>query len=281
MDPEPKRWPGVGTGPFTLDKLACFDGWLNMLATMSAGALKKFSTWPRQYTVIDLNAGPGRYLLPNDRAVDGTPLLILRRLAASQFGSWRAAFVEQSEPIASELRGWLDQEASKLGVDRGRYAVLHGDHSKVVMPWVENSVPAKYGLGLLLHDPNGAPDFRLLEALAHEPRLIRFDVAVYLQATPLKRVRNLPPTRYDTTDWRRLDEAMVKVKRHWTVREPTGSNQYALCIGSNNPLPGTWTKRGFWPADSDRGRVILEQLTLTTRERQRLLQPSLGPEFDG
>lgn len=71
MPLEPKRWTGVGTGPFTIDKLTCVDGWLNMLITMSAGVLDRFQTWPRQYTVIDLDAGPGRYLLETDEPVDG------------------------------------------------------------------------------------------------------------------------------------------------------------------------------------------------------------------
>lgn len=277
MSLEPKHWPGVGTGAYTLDKLACVDGWLNMLFTISAGAMAKFPTWPRQYTVIDLNAGPGRYLLPSGQPVDGTPLLTVRRLAASQLMNWRAAFVEQFPAVTEELGAWLDQETGTLGIDGSRYTLLTGDHSSAVMPWVKDSVPVAGGLGLILHDPNGAPDFRLLERLVNERQLLRFDVAVYVQATSLKRVLNLDPERYDITDWRRLDEAMRQVKPHWVVREPAGSNQYALCIGSNGPLPG-WARQHFWPTTSDRGHAILEQLAFTTDERQRRLQPGLFPE---
>jgi three-Cys-motif partner protein len=246
-----------------------------MLITMSAGAMQKYQSWPRQYTVVDLNAGPGRYRLSTGAPVDGTPLLILRRLAAAQLSTWRAAFVEQDADMAEELRGWLAEEAANLGVNANQYCVLQGNHANVVMPWVARSVPAARGLGLLLHDPNGAPDFLFLEQLAHEPQLSRFDVAVYVQATPLKRVRGLDPDRYDVGNWRRLDEALSRVKPHWVVREPNGSNQYALCIGSNGRIPGTWTRQHFWPSDSERGRAILDQLALTTSERHRRLQPSL------
>lgn len=104
---QPRHWSGLGSGAHTVDKLACVDGWVNMLTAMSAGVLKKFQGWPRQYTVIDLNAGPGRYLLGNGQPVDGTPLLILRRLRASSLPGWRAAFVEQDPAMAAELSDWL------------------------------------------------------------------------------------------------------------------------------------------------------------------------------
>jgi hypothetical protein len=120
----PRKWPGVGTGPYPLDKSACVDGWLTMLIAMSAGTLERYRAWPRQYTVIDLNAGPGRYLLADGQPVDGTPLLILRRLAASRLERWRAAFVEQDGAMARELRQWLAREAASLGIDAGCYAVL-------------------------------------------------------------------------------------------------------------------------------------------------------------
>ena len=76
----PQRWPGVGTGLYTQDKLACVDGWLDILTKMTRGILQRFTLMPRQYTVIDLNSGPGRYLLADGECVDGTPLLIMRRL---------------------------------------------------------------------------------------------------------------------------------------------------------------------------------------------------------
>lgn len=161
--------------------------------------------------------------------------------------------------MARELEAWLSVEAAKLGVSSAHFDVLLGDHGKVLMPWVADSVPPRGGLGLLLHDPNGAPDLRLLQRFASEPQLSRFDIAIYLQATPLKRVRGLPQ-QYDTSNWEPLDQAMPKVKAHWVVRDPTGSNQYALCIGSNNALPGTWTRQRFWPTDSDRGRAIFDGL---------------------
>ena len=245
-----------------------------MLTTMSAGVLDRFTRWPRQYTVLDLNAGPGRYRLPDGRVVDGTPILVLRRLAHSKLQSWRALFIEADADIAAELRYWLDTEASLLGITTEQYKVVHGDHKQVVQPWVAESVPAKGGLGLILHDPNGAPDFGLLESLTHNPQLERFDIVVYLQATPVKRVRGLPEN-YDTAGWQRLEEAMPHVKRHWVVREPSGSNQYALCIGSNGPLPGTWKRQRFWPLESDRGQDIFERINLTARERRDFRQPGL------
>lgn len=271
---EPKRWAGVGTGPFTIDKLDCVDGWLDMLTTMSTGVLARFTSWPRQYTVIDLNAGPGRYVLPNRYVVDGTPILVLRRLAHSKLRTWRALFVEEEPDMAAELQYWLDEEAKRLGIAADRYEVRAGDHNRVVQPWVAAWVPARRGLGLILHDPNGAPDFPLLESLTHHPQLERFDVVVYLQATPVKRVRGLPD-KYDIAGWQSLDEALPRIKAHWVVREPNGSNQYAPCIGSNGALPGTWKRQGFWPLESDRGSDIFERLNLTVRERKNLRQPGL------
>ena len=250
-----------------------------MLTAMSAGVLEKFTSWPPQYTLIDLNAGPGRYLLSDGQVVDGTPILVLRRLAHSNLQTWRALFVEADVDMAADLQHWLDHEAKQLGIPKDRYEVRAGDHNKVVIPWVAAFVPARGGLGLILHDPNGAPDFPLLEALTHNLQLERFDVAVYLQATPVKRVRALPD-KYATASWQRLDEAMPRVKAHWVVREPNGSNQYALCIGSNGAIPGTWKRQGFWPLDSDHGRDIFERLNLTVRQRKRLQQPGLFDSLD-
>jgi hypothetical protein len=83
---------------------------------MTRGILRRHEYMPRQYTVIDMNAGPGRYLLHerDQVAVDGTPLLVLRRLAQSQL-TWRAAFIESRVEIAAHLRYWLAAEASALG----------------------------------------------------------------------------------------------------------------------------------------------------------------------
>jgi three-Cys-motif partner protein len=231
---------------------------------------------PRQYTVIDLNAGPGLYLLDNGELVQGTPLNVLRRLAQSQL-DWRAAFIEQDPEKAEHLRHWLDEEASSLNVQPSRYTMLTGRHERVLIPWVRKAVPANVAMGLLIHDPNGAPKLSFLEQLTHDRQLRRFDVAVYVQATSLKRTLKLPKEAYNTEAWRPLDEALRRVKANWVVRKPRGSNQYALCIGSNGPLGADWRRMEFWASDSDRGRVILEQLTFTRRELEHLhLQPLFG-----
>lgn len=137
-----------------------------------------------------------------------------------------------------------------------------GNHAEVVLPWVARWVPPTRALGLLLHDPNGAPDFPLLERLVREPQRSRFDVAVYVQATSIKRVLNRDARRYNIADWRPLDEALARIKPHWIVREPVGSNQYALCIGSNGELPA-WARQHFWPSRSERGRAICGVVDLT------------------
>lgn len=271
---EPRRWPGVGSGLYTHDKLACVDGWLDILTKMSRGLLQRHSFIPRQYTIIDLNSGPGRYLLGDGKCVDGTPLLIMRRLAASQM-HWRAAFVERNAEMARHLEYWLKLEAQRLGLATSQFCVINGDNSVVVLPWVEHSVPPSQGTGLIVHDPNGAPKLQLLEQLTHHQRLKKFDVAVYVQATSLKRVLNLPPNQYDIAGWHPLDGALRRVKAKWVVRMPTGSNQYALCIGSNGELGASWARQNFWPTNSDRGRAILEKLTFTGAERQRRMQPRL------
>lgn len=229
---------------------------------------------PRQYTVIDLNAGPGHYLLRDGEPADGTPLLVTRRLAKSGL-AWRAAFVEKDAAAAAHLRHWLAIETELLSVPKATVDVLEGDSESVVLPWASSSVPPSSGLGLLIHDPNGAPDMKLLETQTKSGQFRRFDVAVYVQATSLKRVLNQPTDRFNTIGWLPLDEALRRVKPMWVVRTPSGSNQYALCIGSNGSLGADWTRMGFWTTDSPRGQQILERLTFTVRERHDRLQPPL------
>jgi hypothetical protein len=137
---------------------------------MTRGILEKNSYFPRQYTVVDLNAGPGRYLLPDGDIADGTPLLVLRRLAISKL-QWRAMFVERNALMAEHLRYWLGQEAAKLTIDSKSFCVIEGDNQQVVLPWVARCVPPKYGAGIVIHDPNGAPKLGLLERLTHDQRL--------------------------------------------------------------------------------------------------------------
>ena len=243
---EPLIWRGVGTSKYTRDKLECVNGWLDILTRMSRGILRKYDSMPRQYTVIDMNAGPGRYFLHerDPSPVDGTPLVVMRRLARSGL-TWRAAFVESHAQMSIHLRYWLDSEAANLRIDPSNFDVLEGDHSKVLLPWVREAVPRTGGTGLLIHDPNGAPNLTLLEQLVAEPQLARFDVAIYVQATSLKRVLNLPQKAFNTEGWRPLHEALARVKSHWVVRAPRGSNQYALCVGTNGALGADWAKMQF------------------------------------
>jgi hypothetical protein len=162
-----------------------------------------------------------------------------------------------------------------LGIDAASFDVLEGDHAEVLLPWVRKAVPHNGGAGLLIHDPNGAPNFDVLERLVKDTQLKRFDVAVYVQATALKRVLNLPPGSFNTAGWLPLEQALRRVKSHWVVRTPSGSNQYALCIGTNGAIRAEWSRMRFWATDSSRGRDILEKLTFTQAERKALLQPKL------
>ncbi len=89
------------------------------MTKVTRGILEENSYFPRQYTVVDLNAGPGRYLLPDGDIADGTPLLLLRRLAISKL-QWRATFVERNALMAAGCE--LVSATRAAALDRGNGA---------------------------------------------------------------------------------------------------------------------------------------------------------------
>ena len=208
------------------------------------------------YCYIDMNAGPG--FDPKNPQDLGSPLRALRNIVP-RFPNARVLLCE--EELVTFMR--LSREVQSLEIPHNRIGVEFGDHADIVPAFAERQLTHR-PLGILFHDPNGIPDFELLERLSRMPEFSRMDFLIYIQAAPLKRAR-MAFGKHLT-----LKEHLTAIhKEYWIIRRPEGRHQFTFALGMNRLKIGDWKNRGFLQSDSDEGRWILERLSLTHAERHR------------
>ncbi len=240
---------GVGQSDMTPIKLEQLRMILAAHLDISGNVIRKMTNWRRYYLYIDATSGPGRYT-----EHIGSPLVFLEE-AQSRRLRYKALFIEEgkesSQELAQNVAGYPD------------VFVQDGDYESVI-PDVFTTNDEKQ-IGLLYIDPNnGMPNRAAIQHVAGVfPRL---DILLYASATAFKRVKGSP---------RLCDLIEGAGKRHWLIRKPFINDawQWTFLLGSNMSFAGKMKRDlGMEPVNSASGQRIIDQLSLTVDERERLFQ---------
>jgi three-Cys-motif partner protein len=198
------------------------------------------------YYYIDITAGPGYY--PKHEC-EGSPLVFLKTI--EKFGlDYRAFMIENSPQELFELRCNLaDYNCTILGED-----------NKVAVPRIINQMP-RNTFGVLYCDPNGIPDFGLLEWVSKRPSAQVLDILIRYNAAAVK--RNLH------NGYQRLLDSLDPIKKnHWIIQEPSAKWQWSFLWGLQTPNVHVMKKLGFHYLGSKRGKEIATKLHHTKNELQ-------------
>lgn len=256
---------------------AVFD---TSLGISKAKAVAAFPYWH-----IDMNAGPG---WNHEADCEGSPLVFLRSaIAAGRARPIRAYFCDINFSAIMDLKPACRPLLEQLPDCHAAYsyrpnAILLGEVARDIR---ETERDPKYAMGTLLSDPNGPkPEaFPLPEMAAFAAEFPRIDMALNLNLNVFRAVEGckvstrLHPKQVETfRKYPTVREVMESLgRRHWSVRNPnTGcSHHYMLVVGRNAETKRTPFK-DFYPADSEEGRRILDNLKRQDIG-QRLLFPGL------
>jgi hypothetical protein len=213
------------------------------------------------YLYIDLNAGPGQYVLDDGSYSLGSPLQMCLR--ADALGMPLTPYLCESDPTTAHT---LRQTLVSHGLPT--QGVTDGNN-RVTVPHVLSNLTRSSGYalstcyGLIYSDENGSlPPFDLLGKCAQSLRLC--DILIHVAATPIK--RQYYSDRHPLIE--RLDEMIAQVKKaHWYVRKPYGQHQWTFFLGTNwNAFPD-FSKYGFFDTRSRAGANILKSLSYNHKER--------------
>lgn len=251
---------GVGQSGATPSKQDGLDKLLRQHLSVCQRIIAKHPRWNCQtYQYIDMNAGCGW----NDH-VDcaGSPLVFLKAADAVKELSYKASFIEIEPRNAQTL-------LANIGGPSKSLEVCIADNKEELPVLVDNLPPR--AIGLIYTDPNGVPDFDLLEEVSKNPKCATMDILIRYTASAHKRNLHIKPER--------LLGCLGRVnKRYWMTREIEHGDrwQWTFLLGMNWGGMSSWKSQGFHWAHSDEGRNILEKLNYTNGEIAELRQPKLA-----
>lgn len=238
---------GMGHSEETPEKQDQLSGLFEMHIRAAKSVIQRYNWVDPVYRYIDLNAGDGKY-----HGNKGSPLVFCEQAHFHQM-AFRADLIEKEQMNCERL--------SKL-VCLDKCTIHHGMHEDILPSLLGGS--EKKPVGLIYHDPNGLPSFGMLARFSRQKESRMIDFLIYMSASSLKRVNGANGGGDD------LIAQLNKIsKKKWIIREPRTKHQWTFLLGTNSDnLDFTWGKRGFIDPRSERGREILENLTMTNRERQ-------------
>lgn len=263
---------GIGISDYTPTKQRHFREILNTHLIINEQIFKKHSSWNRidpYYWYFDIYAGDGK---PNNNL--GSPLIFLN-LAKNKQLKVKAIFIEKVKKNFKKLKvNTIDY------VFKNAQLFLHYGDNKNILP--EYFIPSvNYRYGLLYSDPNGISDFEILSKISNYPCYNRLDILINVPSAAIKKARCSPLCKNHNKN---LIEYIKTInKQYWLIREPylsnnngkkindrSGSWQWTFLIGSNwNNFP-RFKKLGFHEINSDRGQEILNKLTYTNEELEKM-----------
>lgn len=259
---------GMGNGRWTQSKHAYFSQILAFQTSLSRQIADKERHWKTGYAYIELNAGSGfKVGEPNYR---GTPLRAVE-VVRTHFPDARFMICENDPGRYTLLTAALRAEVAERGERMDGISVRCEDFECVVPNWL-SAIP-RPTLGMILHDPNGAPEFEALRRMSKQPAAFRMEFVLHVNATAIKWNRRLGHAVGGLIEGLRQIE-----KEYWIVREPVGPWQLSLVIGTNW-FP-EWKREGYHSIESREGMEILTRLHFTKAELQDQRQMRLWAADD-
>jgi hypothetical protein len=201
-------------------------------------------------------AGPG-YLIDYP-SVPGSP--VIAEQVCMDVVPFRGIAFEANLSAAKQL-GQAGLRATMIG---------HSQSEMVLALLAKNLKPDVRRCGLIYADPNAfhASDTRLIDALfsfSQFPSTQFIDILLHIPATTYKRVRGLEQNAHQpplADALKRVQKSTIKVSR------PDDRHQWTFVLFSNYDHSSFGRKIGWHSIDSERGRLILDRISMTRKERE-------------
>lgn len=263
---------GIGRSDHSVLKQKHFAGVVGYLSRVAKRAMENtYATRQRvspYYWIFDMNSARPFYPLRGDDDYGlhlPSSSVIGPRVAVRNGHQVRAVLMEIDERNANELAGYyfhnrvihsLDTDQPLIGMDIDICeSVLCGDSSELILDYAESSYPIRYGYVYV--DPNVPSIPKTLTRFYRFWCNQKIDLIINIAATSLKR------------QGLRLDQEMRPImacKKKWLIREPYGSHQWTMLVGTNWVKVKDWSAKGFHLLDSEAGRSVFQRVSKTREE---------------
>lgn len=255
------------SGCCTQEKHEHFRYMLSVHMAASASIIKRSYWMHPHYLYIDLNAGPGRYA---DGRI-GSPIIAIQEAKKHPEQYFEMWFVENDPNTVDILRENVKKEVGDAEHIMVNVSPL--DNKWFLMRFSDLIRRSKPAVGLVFSDENGVDvPFRESSLLLQHRMFHSVDVVFYLAANSWNRVRIVHGKPF------LMDGMGLIGKDHWIVRSASGRSRWTFLIATNWSrksaeqgatlcgFPG-FKKLGFVPIDTVEGRLILDELNTTKKER--------------
>lgn len=208
----------------------------------------------KPYLYVDCNAGPGDYAHAGHPEVNGSPLIFLE--LAPKLHGFEAVFIEKDanefNRLAANVEPWLSDVLGR------EVEAVQQDANDALRPCAED----KYRKGLIYHDPNGRPDWGLLQMLAK--KFQRVDILVNLNCAAIKRTNGA----FEVDDPTLIEGLDSVGKRFLYVTDKThGKWQWLMALLMNWEY-GDWEQEGIVKFSRPQAKQVLHRANYTRRELQ-------------
>ena len=291
---------GQGTGTqskeYGLDRILAQQ--LSIIGNIKTGPKNKNNPRVRDAKVIyvDMNAGSGYNSIAG---CVGSPIIFLQAALLHEYIK-DIYFIEKNRTNISELVSHLEQltrsdwggcscseilpglmflDPEENGGAREWYGytpdeknnilVTHGDN-KEALPRIMSSLKGQSPFGLIYNDPNGRPDFEVLQQISRLPQTYCVDIMIHVSGT-LYNFPRIVHGKSNPEKWLKISEHIARInKKEWIVREfqPGDCQHWTFLIGTNWTDYRAWEKKGFYKIRLDKGKAIFDILDNTEEERR-------------
>lgn len=246
---------GVGQSESTPIKNDHFRGMLRIQIAAAAAVMRQSPKWcnPDWYQYFDLYSGPGR----TDYG-EGSPLIFLQEVQEFDI-PFRAHFFDENPQFIEQLRNEIPRHVLPMcRFHAGDNLLTCRPYLKAMNTW-RGKKPRR--MGLIYADPNGEPEWKILQYMSRVLYFERTDILINFGANAIKKKRGARQIDHQLTEMlSRID------KKAWSIREPVGTWQWTMLLGMNWNRSVEWKRIGFYDIKSSAGREILRRLNYSKDE---------------
>lgn len=246
---------GMGQSSATASKQGILDAIVDQHVAVVSEIAKKYAArnWHFPgYVYIDATAGCGDNV---EVGVIGSPRIFHTKIQASGL-PYRCHLIDR-EPVNT-------QALQKIFSNDPCVQIYCGDHRTVLRDILQTLDERPFGI--LYFDPNGVPDFGLIEEVCKKQAFEKVDVLIRFSATAVKRVRG-------AFGRRSVKESLESIgKTNWLIGVGAHGDpwQSTFAFGLNHSI-SKYTRTGLYSIGSVRGESILRQINYTAKERESRL----------
>jgi len=193
----------------------------------------------------DIYAGDGGV-----NSCDGSPLIFEKVCGKSNINC-DPIFIEENPVTAKRLE------------DKIQSPVINARNENVL----PQLCPAKNQFGIIYADPNGDPNFKMIEDFYNKPNTNKIDLLIYFSGTTIKRAFKSPIAKRKIS---LIDNISRLPKKKWLIRNITGKFQWSFLLGSNWIDIPKYKAIGFYEIESILGQSVLNVINHTKNELKQI-----------